>query len=669
MTAPSYSLLGRMADTARKALRLVRGGQTRQGPILPESPFAEWEYDDASDAVEDALALQTIDPTGISTGIAPAPGDATFPAPRSGQDPIAVNRAFFEGDHWQNGSGWIGPHPQRGELGFNNAMNEIALAFVSKNAVREVVTRRASGVAGKPMAWTFVPVRELKKDEKPTAEEQTAIEEATRLMRNWLKARKAGKVVFDALCTAFFAERAPLRIFVPAGRVSRDAAGNTFVVASSVEQALALIWPDHPGPEHAVVATDEDTKLECGVRLYESVEANAEEDEESSECAELCYLDQFARTVLRHVEAEEKAASETDLERANYSLDLGGRLTMFELHVASMISPQVQQHQRALNLACSVLPRAVVTGGFLERALLNAQLPGRYETDKDGIRTGRFIAGEVKVGAGTTNFYTGVELGETPNEPGVMQVATPDIRWRPPTPVDGQIAAAASHYHAILEQTGQLHVIMSGDASASGYSREQARAEFLETLEQAAPEAEAAMRFLIETPLAMAEALAGVPGALTRLVRVDVSARLNTGPLSPTEREAIEKSVGTTLSAETAMSMVGVDDPSAERAKMAKDPMALAKLRSVQGEALVKLTTAGAGIVGAAKALGMTEEEAQALLEGSEFNDPVPPTPTPQPKPPTGGGPPAPKPKAEPPKDPRSTKPGSSSGSDPGGSA
>lgn len=607
---PTNGLLARARAAGRAALdKLLRRSQQQDVLTLPPSPFIDFEYDDAKAEIDEVLDAQTIDTSSIGA-VTPAPGDANFISPRVQQDPITMNRAFFQGDHWQNGAGWVGPHPESNASGFSDAMREIALAFTSQNVVREVVQRHASGVVGKQWSWAFVPRRDLEKDEEPTPQELAAIKEATAIVRPWLLARKIPKLVRDATCTVLLAERASVRLFVPAGLTEQSVDGGNVVRAQSIAQALGLIWPEHLMPEDAAVIVDADTMLECGIWLFEAQPADSDDDDEPVEYAGVTFLDQDGSTIMRLIPADE------DVAQVESSLQMGGRIPMFEMKRSALITPQVQQAQRALNLALSMVPRNVITGGFLERVLLNAQMPGRYETDAAGNRTGRFIPDPLHVGAGTTNFFVGVE--DESDQGGVTR-ASPSVNWRPPVEPTAAISAADKHYRSILEETGQLHVVMSGDAEASGKSRVEARAEYLTTLQETQPEAEALLRFIIETSLAMAEALAQTPGKYTSVLRAQAQCKLDAGPLSADERRAILEQIGKSISQETAMALLGVDDIEAERAKMASDPQARAGLGKTIGEALTALTMAGATLEGAAKLIGLTDDQINDLLTGERF--------------------------------------------------
>lgn len=662
MATPSTAL----ARTDKPKLGIVRrvlNAVTGKAPTSstktprPVSPFELWGFEKVADKIDEAFDAQTID-VSVHNTYAPSPGSATFLPRRTSVNPIVINRAFFQGDHWQNGDGWIGPHPESSNPAFADTMTEIASIFTSKNVIKEATTRHALGVTGRNTQWGFTPVRELAADDTPNPAEQKAIDEATKLIRGWIQSRKLPTQMRDAVCTLLLSERAPIRITVPAGLAAKDAAGNLVIHASSVEEGLSFVYVETPLPDNATVVLDNDTKMEAGLWKYTAAEEQEEgertslaeggatsagPDADDTDYVALCFVDENNLTITR---IYKDGSEEPD---AMSELDLGGRLQMFEMRRSVLVSLQVQQGQRALNLAESMIPRTAVTAGFLERLIVDGQLPGEPEVDGEGNPTGRWIQKPFYTGAGTTNF---LQSSEYLDEEGKTKRANASVVFREPVAATGPIAASDKHYKAILDETGQLHVTMSGDAGASGASRLGARIEYLSTLQLTSGEVEAAWRFVIDTALATAEALANTPGTYTSLIRATAQCRLDAGPISAPERTAIEASIGKTLSQETAMMLLNVEDVEAEQARMAEDPLARAALGAAVGDALTKLTSAGASLEGAAKFIGISPDELTALLTSpppppmlpviGPDGKPIPPTPpkpgdktppTPPPKP------------------------------------
>jgi hypothetical protein len=279
-----------------------------------------------------------------------------------------------------------------------------------------------------------------------------------------------------------------------------------------------------------------------------------------------------------------------------------------------LITPQIQQSQRALNLAESMIPRTSVTAGFLERMLVDLELPREPEI-VDGVETGRWIQKPFYTGAGTTNF---LQSSEYLDEEGRTQRASGSVHYREPIAAEGPIKASGAHYAAILDGVGQRHALMSSDAIASAVSRITSRIEYLATLWPTATEVEALYRFILDTLLALSEAISNKPGLYTKVIKAAAQCRLDSGPIAADERTALEASIGKTMSQETAMKILGVDDVDGEKSKMASDPLARANLGKTIGDALASLTAAGATIEGAARFLGMDEELLKELLQGAD---------------------------------------------------
>jgi hypothetical protein len=140
-----------------------------------------------------------------------------------------------------------------------------------------------------------------------------------------------------------------------------------------------------------------------------------------------------------------------------------------------------------------------------------------------------------------------------------------------PVSPDTFTATQAALYARILGEMDQIHALISGDATASGESRIQARAQFLASLRPTAAAVEGALRAILDAALAWAAAAVGQGGRFA-LIRADVTCQIDAGPLTSDERRLIiEQQAAGLLSEETAMGLLGVDDVDAERAKIAAE--------------------------------------------------------------------------------------------------
>lgn len=471
----------------------------------------------------------------------------------------AVNAMFYAGDHWQDGLGWVGPRPPVGDAASAQVMGEIKTAFVSSNKVKEVVRRHCGGCIGREPSWGLTVRRPLKQDKKPTKAEQALIDEAEALLTEWWDERGMHTLLQETVATLLQGSRAMLRLFVPRGLMQDGR-----VPQLPLRDALFAIYAHQPDLTQATVVTDPATQQQAGVYSYTEQELLSSAPGETR--LELTALDEQQQTILRILRADG-----TIVEEAT-PLDLGGQLLHHELRRPLLITEQIRANQKQLNLAKTMMGRNVVQGGFLERIILNGQLPGSYVDDPSQPSGKRFVPAPFRVGAGTTNFIAGATYQDAD---GKTQIANPSVVYRDPVKVDTFEMTERAAYRSILEEAQQLHALISGDATASGESRKQARGDYEDDLGLTKTPLDRAGRWLIETALALAAIFSGQPGRFASL-RATFSARINTGPMSSDEIGEIQSLTGDKplLAQETGMSRIGIEDTDAELAKIAAESAA-----------------------------------------------------------------------------------------------
>jgi hypothetical protein len=453
------------------------------------------------------------------------------------------NRLYFDGDHWGiGGKFWSGPRPDGASSA--QVLAEIQRGFVSSNKVRETIERHVGGVVGREPAWGFTVNRPLATDEELTAAEQALIDEAEALLTSWWDERRIHALLRQATATLLWASRSCVRVFVPRGNLNN---GSIIPFGTLPEDAINLLYVQRPDPTQATVSVDDDTQQRAGVYAYQR---------DNHDEVELSFVDSDV-TVLRLLTAD----GITNEAR----LPIGGRLLLFEMTRDVLITPQVRQLQNLLNMALTMMQRNVILGGFLERVLLNVQLPGTFVDDPTQPSGKRFVPESFRVGAGTTNILQGTVHT---NELGQSQVLNPSIIYRDPVPVDTFVATKEEACTAILEETQQLHAAIAGDATASGKSRQQAMADFLTSLLETAAEVNALGRWLLETVLSLTALFSGQPGRYDGL-RATFDCRLDVGPLDPNDVQQVINLVNNKLlSHETGMARVRVDDVDAEQTRI-----------------------------------------------------------------------------------------------------
>ena len=500
----------------------------------------------------------------LTTVLRSAPDDAHRLPPAGGQqvtDQLRVapldagadlNRTFYEGDHWQDGRAWQGPTPPATDAEAATIISEIRRAFVSKNAIREVVGRHVAGVVGREPAWGFTPKRPIKTGKAPTRAEQTLIEEAEAALTAWWDERGGLGLLQEAAATLLLSGRASVRLYVPPGLLADGA-----VPPGDLAAQLERIFVHHPQPAHAAVLVDVTTQQRCGVYRYREGE---------EERAELSYVDMATgETVLAILSASGRTEMRLPLDRA---------LLLGEAVRPALVSEQVRSEQMQLNMAKTMEGRNAVQGGFLERIVLGGQMPGEYVDDPTAPadaqgRRRRFVPGKMRLGAGRTNWIAGLPIRDASGN--VTGYTTPSVSYRDPVAPDTFQATARGAYVAILEEVSQLHAAIAGDATASGVSRQQARADFEKSLGQTKAQIDKLARWLLEAALSLASYFAGQPARFSAL-RAVVDCRIDTGPLAADERTALltqwEKGA---LSLETLLALLGVEDVDAELTRIAEE--------------------------------------------------------------------------------------------------
>lgn len=467
-------------------------------------------------------------------------------------------RLFYEGDHWQGSKGWFGPRPEPTARDGAIVWSEIEAGFVSKNTTAEIVDRHVNALLGRDVAWSMSPDRPMAKGEELKADKKKRKLEAEGLLTPWWIRRTVHAMLKDGAARLLWGGRSLGRLRVPRGLLREGR--RVQVPAGDFAAALDLLYFDVIEAKAAAVVTDEDTMQEAGIFVYDEETTEGQKLERVS----ICYLDENGGTVIRTMGT---GVAPEDAIAGPYPL--GGRLTLFELERRPLVTPQVKQLQKLENLGLSMLPRNVVLGGFLERVILNAQLPGKYVADADYPGGRRFVPDPINVGAGTTNSWSGIAIKDAEGK--TTGVATPSVIYRDPVPVDTFRDTKGIAYEAMLEEAHQRHVLMVGDGAASGESRKQARADFEQSLKDTKTEVEGEVVWLLETALALAASFAGRPGYFDGL-RAVAECRIDVGPrIAEDDRMTIELHDSGIISRETAQVRVGVEDVGDENRRIEQE--------------------------------------------------------------------------------------------------
>lgn len=620
------------------------------------TPFATWrDYDRVRDALTAANKgiMAPVDMLGVGRPKGYVIADSTAPVPVSLRGlhyaldvgPADLRRRLVDGDHWLDGAGWIGPHPTETDARqtvVDLAERLLAEQFISKNVLGYGVKTHLGGVLGKEPRFSFSlrnhralvePPDDASEDEKAQYRQRRAavdlaLDDLSTLTTAWWDTNAVWGVLRDFARTLLVAERAVMRLYVPEalletvefaqedgsvdrvaiiGNLVRDAATGDAMRTEpfTLQEAFDVLFVDVPSYADAAIITDEDTRYKAGVYV-----STRERDGVREQLAEVCFVDPATRlTTIRTISPQGVR---------DFTFDLGGRLTMFQGTRERFISDQAIRLQMGVNLAETVLARNIVSAGYLERTIMNAELPFDEvdEVDTAGAKTGKTVIRyrPLEFGPNVTNVLTGVEQED---EQGNVSNATPSITYRPPVDTRPTIDAKNAMVADCLDELHLTHVLIAAEATPSGKSREQARAEYESSLGLTRAPLEGGVRWLVETPTAMAEDMANQRGLFTRAFRADATVFVNTGPLTADEQTTQatlrDKAL---ISTETAMTRCGVTDTDAEQRRIDRDPATMFARQLAKGQVFQLFVTQLETEI-AARLAKFTDAELQLLMVAS----------------------------------------------------
>lgn len=465
-----------------------------------------------------------------------------------------ANSLFDSGNHYQDGDGYVGAKPSPTDEAYSSTMLAIKAGFVSENVIKEVVDRHLAGELGREPLWGFLPsdapmpeaerrrklfsklfniVRTVVQGQPSSDADKLSQEADQALTANWWNTRRVRNTLKQAVRTALLEERATVRFFIPEGL--RDQNGQ-LQVRRDLSSAVTIPQIEVLTADKAGIFIDVDTQQEFGLYVYKT--------EDNKDAAWLTYV-QRGLTILRIM--VDKEADQT------YSFELGGRLLMYEFQRDPLITEQIRSLQKSLNLARTMMVRNVNLAGSLERVIMNSEKPEEWLT-----------------GPGAVMGLTGLLIRDEDKR--IIGRANPNIQFRDPVSTKTFTETRDDLYAAILSGCQQRFALISGDATASGRARIEARAEFETSLKDSKDVVDDGGRWLLETHLRLSAIFCGRSKDFLQL-RCDFQAVIETGPITPEERDANRADVQANLmSKETAMSRNGIDDTDAELERISQEP-------------------------------------------------------------------------------------------------
>jgi hypothetical protein len=241
-----------------------------------------------------------------------------------------------------------------------------------------------------------------------------------------------------------------------------------------------------------------------------------------------------------------------------YQLDLNFNWSVFAICAPPIITDSVKTLQNSINLVLTMLGRNVVTAGFLERLLLNAQSPGKFVEDVTGDR--RFVPDPngFATGAGAVSFVQGLPIGDDPMNP--TGYTNPSAVFREPVDVTSFEKSLDIFIRRIYQECGQGHILTQGDGSISGVSRIQLAADFRSTIRRHVQAIESIYNNMLYAALMMLSQFTGDSEQYKSIV-ITTQLRLTDHLATPEETKEIRDNFAAgIISHVTTLGLMGIDD-------------------------------------------------------------------------------------------------------------
>ncbi len=242
------------------------------------------------------------------------------------------------------------------------------------------------------------------------------------------------------------------------------------------------------------------------------------------------------------------------------SIDTGGRWLIQQVKSPTLLTESVKRLQNSINHGLTMKLRNQEVAGFRERVFMNAQPPGTWDTDENGVET--FTPAVMQRGPGTDQFISGLPNGDS--------YLGASIHESQPVDITTLLGSFQADIELIYRQFRQSYRLQTSQGTLSGESRIQQRQEF--------------ELFLRGWKRKVESAIANILNIVLKILGYEnleavVELQISTGKLSAEERTAVisEFQAGL-LSKSTAIAKLGtVSDVDAELALIDEEVKAATK--------------------------------------------------------------------------------------------
>lgn len=500
------------------------------------------------------------------------------------------NQLLYSGDHLMKSrayKGYIGILPPTGASEWSETVQWLERIFAASNMIASCTDRHIDGVLGREPDWSLVWVG----DGDPSIDVALAdaIDEFTSELTSgiidwWDKHSILRDVLKETVRMGLLEERCVVRAYIPPGFVGengeierpetfRDALDMLCFEVTSVDLGGVVVDSDRREPFSVFINRPQQQKdryavYRDGVGAPITTDSKQttiyRNDPDTTTKIEFSYIDRDGLTNLLVTDDQGRVLDESA------PLDLGKLLWCFEFDIVQMISEPVRSLQRSLNYALTTMNKNLNIAGSRDTYVINAQTPKQTTSTYDG--SGNLTGSEevdvpLDKGGSRANFLAGFPRYDEKGR--IVDYNSASVVTVDPVAVDTFIRAAERYRLYLLDECHQVHVMLSEDATASGKSRAEARAEYEKSLIGTKTQLDALGRWMLEIATRFALVLTGRLDLFDQNFRFQFNTIVQAGADSSEEMSARKNDVDEGfLSLETYLVRSNIEDPDAELARL-----------------------------------------------------------------------------------------------------
>lgn len=498
----------------------------------------------------------------------------------------------YNDDFWQDGNGSLLPPPRGSEASLIAAL--FKKRFVSRNVIKECVSRVSGAFYGKAPNWSVVdqsidnvePVDHEKIAEGEVEDFREADELITavgKALGDFFTKENISSTMADAFESRLVVGRGGIRIYIPAkynNLASAELAAKNAELETerepdekgadkpkleqptisfpTIEAALNAIKVEYVSPEQSRLLDDDG-------ELFSIVKYKRRKDwstTDTTNVIEFSFVDNDGDTYVGVIHENDSPSGDVTTADLSSPLKLGGRTSFNEFRGPAYVTPGLYKNNQLLNLALTCSGFALVDNGFSEVFFTNVETEMEEVSDPTAEGGTRLVPKNIKRGGGMVQNLVGIS---TEDEDGNETRQTPGVTFREPSQLTAFVDGKDLGYTSCLEEAGQLYAKISGDATASGESRIQAMTDFWLRIRKYKPEVDEIGGWVMTTVLKLASMLVAEGAGKYDNIAITYDSKVFIGPVSASERDLVlrMRDAGV-ISRETAAVLLGVEDPELE---------------------------------------------------------------------------------------------------------